>query len=107
MISLSSLLILIASLRRIYENIADFDIVASLEKVADLAFLFRRRRPSFPLTVRSGGGWFIPNSAAETINLQAARRSLEQRRRPTLKLQSHFSLWHFVAVRAELAITAA
>jgi hypothetical protein len=39
-----------------------------------------------------------PDSAIKPINLQAQGGILERRRRPTLKLQWFFSLWHFVAI---------
>jgi hypothetical protein len=46
-----------------------------------------------------------PDSAVKPTSPQAQGGTLEVRRRPTVKFQSHFTLWRFVGYRAELAIT--
>jgi hypothetical protein len=39
-----------------------------------------------------------PEFRSQTDRSTAPGESLERRRRPTLKLQSHLSFWHFVAI---------
>jgi hypothetical protein len=43
-----------------------------------------------------------PDSAFKPTSPQTPGAIVEQRRRPTAKLQSHFALWHFVAIRLTL-----
>ena len=39
-----------------------------------------------------------PDSAVKPESPQARGGTLEQLRRPTVKFQSHFALWHFVVI---------